>query len=202
MRTTRVLFLDDERGIAEGMVAALARDGIEVIGIETDVDGAVATAATQQPDVIVADIDIAGRLALVLPARLDADGPPILWWSGHAGAYRVEAMRAGGVGFVGKRDGLGMLVDAIRRVAAGEIVWSQSDLRADRQAPRPPSAREMDVLRLVAAGRTNREVADELGISNRTVGTHLQRMYDEYGVGTRQELILTAYRRGWISRTV
>jgi DNA-binding NarL/FixJ family response regulator len=194
----RALFLDDDRGVAEGMKAALAGVGIEVTSFTATVAETVARAASDRPDLIVADIDIAGVLALGLPAALPSDAPPVLWWSGHDAQYRVPAAQAGGAGFVSKRDGFDELVAAIRRVAAGEIIWSQADIRAARNAPRPPSAREREVLAGVAAGRSNKEIAADLGVSERTIESHLGNMHLRYDVSNRIELLRLSWTWGWI----
>jgi len=113
--------------------------------------------------------------------------------------YRVPAARAGGAGFVSKRDGLDELVAAIRRVAGGEVTWSQADIRAARNAPKPPSAREREVLAGVAAGRSNKEIAADLGVAERTIESHLGNMYVRYDVSNRIELLRLSRRWGWIS---
>jgi len=137
-------------------------------------------------------------LALGLPAALPSDAPHVLWWSGHDAQYRVPAAQAGGAGFVGKRDGLDELVSAIRRVAAGEIIWSQADIRAARNAPKPPSAREREVLAGVAAGRSNKEIAADLGVAERTIESHLGNMHVRYDVSNRIELLRLSRTWGWI----
>jgi DNA-binding NarL/FixJ family response regulator len=111
----------------------------------------------------------------------------------------VPAARAGGAGFVSKRDGLDELVAAIRRVAGGEVTWSQADIRAARNAPKPPSAREREVLAGVAAGRSNKEIAADLGVAERTIESHLGNMYVRYDVSNRIELLRLSRRWGWIS---
>jgi Response regulator containing a CheY-like receiver domain and an HTH DNA-binding domain len=195
----RVVFLEDERGIAEVTKEALASRGIEVIGLAATVEDAVGLAAHDRPDVIVADIDLAGELALGLPAAVPPEGPPVLWWSGHDQRYRQEAVRAGGAGYVSKTGaGLESLVSAIRRVAAGEETWTQDDRRAERTAPRPPSSREREVLAGVAEGHPNKEIAADLGISERTVESHVRRMFDRYTVSNRVELLSMARRSGWL----
>lgn len=193
----RVLFLEDDRGPAEATMEALTSRGIAVIGLVSTVDEAVARAASDRPDVIVADIDVAGDLALGLPAALPADGPAVLWWSGHDERYRVPAAQAGGSGYVSKGAGFEELVSAIRRVAVGQTTWLQVDLRALRDAPKPPSARELEVLAGVAAGRPSKEIAAGLGIVERTVESHLRRMFDRDGVSNRIELTNLARRNGW-----
>jgi len=193
----RVLFLDDDRGVAEVTKEALASRGIEVIGLTSTVEETVALAASERPDLIVADIDISRGLALGLPAKLLADGPPVLWYSGHDEQYRVAAARAGGAGYVSKRAGFDELVSVIRRVAAGEVTWLQADIQAARNAPKPPSARELQVLAGVAAGRSNKEIAAELGIKERTVESHVQNMHNRYDVSNRIDLMRFARTSGW-----
>ncbi len=193
----RVVFLEDERGIAELTKDGLASRGILVIGLAATVEATVALAATDRPDVVVANVELLDELALDLPAALSA-GPPVLWWSGHEGRYREAAVRAGGAGFVSKRAGLDALVSAIRRTAAGKETWTPDDLRAKRNAPKAPTNREREVLAGVAAGRPNKEIADDLGISERGVESHLRRMYDRYPVSNRAELLNLAQRSGWV----
>jgi two-component system, NarL family, nitrate/nitrite response regulator NarL len=194
----RVLLLDDDRGVAQGMQVALAGRGIHVVGIEPSLAGILARVVVDHPDVVVADIDIAGELAFGLPAALGDEGPPILWWSGHGERYREQAYQAGGAGFVGKREGLDELVKAILSVADGGQEWRQKDTRAARTAPKRPSPREMEVLEAAATGRRDKEIGYDLGIADRTVQSHLLRMRNRYGVGNRVELIDVARRRGWI----
>jgi DNA-binding NarL/FixJ family response regulator len=194
----RVVFLEDERGIAELTKEGLASRGIVVIGLAATVEATVALVAADRPDVVVANVELLDELALDLPAALLPAGPPVLWWSGHEGRYRDAAVRAGGAGFVSKRAGLDALVSAIRRTAAGKETWTPDDLRAKRSAPRAPTSRQREVLAGVAAGRPNKEIADELGISERGVESHLRRMYDRYPASNRAELLNLAQRSGWV----
>jgi DNA-binding NarL/FixJ family response regulator len=90
------------------------------------------------------------------------------------------------------------LVAAIRRVAGGEVTWSQADIRAARNAPKPPSAREREVLAGVAAGRSNKEIAADLGVSERTIESHLGNMHLRYDVSNRIELLRLSWTWGWI----
>ena len=194
----RVVFLEDERGIAELTKEGLASRGILVIGLASTVQATVALAATDRPDVVVANVELLDELALDLPAALSPAGPPVLWWSGHEGRYREAAVRAGGAGFVSKRAGLDALVSAIRRASAGKETWTPDDLQAKRNAPKAPSDREREVLAGVAGGRPNKEIADDLGISERGVESHLRRMYDRYPASNRAELLDLAQRSGWV----
>ena len=194
----RVAFLEDDRGVAEVTMEGLASRGIEVVGLVATIEAAVVLAAAERPDLFVADIDLAGRKALGLPDALGPAGPPVLWWSGHGGRYRVAAHCAGGAGFVSKRDGFAELVAGIRAVADGRQTWTLADLRAKALAPARPTAREREVLAGVAAGHPNKEVGLDLGITERAVESHLRRMYDRYAVSNRTELCDIADLWCWI----
>ena len=204
----KVLLLEDDRAPAEAVAASLAQRGLVVVGVVRSVEEVLNRCEGERPDVIVADIDYGhysavaidagGRLALNLPSLLADDGPPILWWSGHGGRHRLPAAIAGGAGFVDKREGLDELIDAIHRVAQGDETWLQSDRRAVRNAPKPPTARQLAVLRVIAAGATNKEAAAHLGIAERTVEKHLQDMYNKYRAGNRLGLVDLARMSDWI----
>ena len=92
------------------------------------------------------------------------------------------------------------IVDAIRTVAAGGTVFRAADLDAARDAPRRPTGRELDVIARVVAGSTNAEIAAELGLSEKTVETHLHRLFDRYGLLSRTELAVLAIDEGWAPR--
>jgi len=84
-------------------------------------------------------------------------------------------------------------------VAAGGTAFSASAVGAVRTAPRRPSDREIEVLGLVRAGASNAEVAASLGVSEKTVESHLRRMFDRYGVLSRTELAVFAINEGWVT---
>ena len=90
------------------------------------------------------------------------------------------------------------ILGAVRTVARGGTVFSATALRAVRTAPRRPSDRELEVLAQVCAGASNDEVAMRLGLSEKTVESHLRRLFDRYGVLSRTELAVLAVREGWI----
>lgn len=197
-RLIRILVLDDDVGFAALAGPGLAAQGIEVVGVVAGLAEVVERSAVDRPDVVVADIDLGRGLALDLPARLPDDRPPVLWYSGHDERYREAAYRAGGEGYVSKREPHERLVEAIRRLADGEVVWTQADARAARRAPRAPTPTEIEKLTLMAAGLSNREVAAELGLSTRGVESAIRRMLDRYGLDNRVELVELGRRQGWI----
>jgi DNA-binding NarL/FixJ family response regulator len=109
--------------------------------------------------------------------------------------YADAALRLGAAGFVLKTAPIPELVDAIRRVASGGLAFS---VRPGGRSITRLSPREHDVVRLVAAGRTNDEIGAELGIGAKTVETHLARLFDRLGIASRTELAMRAVREGWL----
>ncbi len=109
--------------------------------------------------------------------------------------YADAALRLGAAGFVLKTAPIAELVDAIRRVAAGGLAFA---VRPGGHALARLSPREHDVVRLVAAGRTNDEIGADLGIGSKTVETHLARLFERLGVASRTELAIRAVREGWL----
>jgi DNA-binding NarL/FixJ family response regulator len=108
--------------------------------------------------------------------------------------YHHVALRAGAAGFVPKSVETRELVAPVRAAAAGKLVF---DRRAGDPAP-ALTPRERDVVRLVAAGRTNDEVGAVLGVSAKTVEAHLGRIFERAGVQSRTELATKAIREGWL----
>ena len=106
--------------------------------------------------------------------------------------YAEAALRLGASGYVLKTAPIGELVDAIRRAASGGLAFS---IR-----PRGPtlSARELDVVRQVVDGRSNDEIATALGITPKTVETHLRRLFERFDLASRTELATKALREGWM----
>jgi DNA-binding NarL/FixJ family response regulator len=154
-------------------------------------------------DVLVCDVQLEGHaegLRLVERARRAAGRPAVLLLSGfgHASVIRA-AIEAGASGYLDKSEDLGSIVDAVRTVAAGGTVFRAVDLELLRSAPRRPSDRELAVIAGVATGATNAELARLLGVSEKTVESHLHRLFDRYGALSRTELAVLALNEGWIT---
>ena len=118
---------------------------------------------------------------------------------GHGSVLRA-AIDGGAAGYLDKGAEMAAIVDAIRTVAAGGTVFRAADLAAAHAAPRRPTGRELDVIARVVAGSTNAEIAAELGLSEKTVETHLHRLFDRYGLLSRTELAVLAIDEGWAPR--
>ena len=111
------------------------------------------------------------------------------------------AFERGAAGYLLKTSELPEILDAIRTIATGGTMFSAAMLRTIRTAPRRPSDREVEVLTLVCAGATNDEIGGRLGVSDKTVESHLRRLFDRYGVLSRTELaVWRCARDGWRRR--
>jgi DNA-binding NarL/FixJ family response regulator len=209
----RVLIADDHTIVRTGIRHVLESDnGFEVVGEAATGTEAVALAASLRPDVVVLDISMPGESGLQVAARL-RDGSPdrrIVILSMHDNAeYVLESVRAGADGYLLKDAAATDLRSAIRSVCRGESYFSppvasrlREALRAEQEAKagglEQLTAREREVLQGVARGRTNKEIAAELGISHRTVETHRESLMRKLQIRTVAELTRFALEAGII----
>lgn len=191
----RVAVVDDHPLVREGTAALLGGiEGVAVVGTAGSVEEAADLIATADPDVVLLDIRLGtdSGLRLLGPAAR----PAIVVVTSYDYPQYVEAaLRLGAAGFVLKTAPVAELVDAIRRAASGGLAFANRP-RAGSTAG--PSARELDVVRLVIEGRSNDEVGAALGIGAKTVESHLRRLFDRFGVASRTELATRALREGWL----
>jgi DNA-binding NarL/FixJ family response regulator len=115
----------------------------------------------------------------------------------HPSLFRAAHER-GAAGYLLKTSEMKDVVEAIELVATGATVFTGADMRRIHGAPRRPSDREIEVLRLVASGATNEEIGAGLALSLKTVESHLHRLFDRYGAMNRTELAVLALREGWV----
>jgi DNA-binding NarL/FixJ family response regulator len=196
----RVGIVDDHPVVAEGTAAVLrAQPDLRVAGIAASLDAAEASRLTDPGtvDVLLVDIRLGTASGLdVLAGDTDRAALPavIVLTAYDYPQYADAALRLGAAGFVLKTAPVAELLDAIRRVAAGGLAFSARPAAvATRLTPR-----ERDVVRLVADGRSNEEIGAALGISAKTVETHLARLFERVDVGSRTELATRALREGWL----
>jgi len=198
----RLAVVDDHPAILAAVTAAArARPGIQVVGRATDVAGAVELVDQTAPDVVLCDVWIGGQPGgLELVKRYGGGrGPRLLMLSGfEQPSFLRAAFEGGAAGYLSKASEIDEILDAVESVAGGDTCFPAVTLRALRDAPRQPSARELEALRLLARGATNDEIAMGLGISIKTVESHLRRLFGRYGVLSRTELALLAVREGWL----
>jgi DNA-binding NarL/FixJ family response regulator len=198
----RLAVVDDHPAILDALTAAAAdRAGLQVVGRATSVDSAIELIERIAPEVVLCDVWVGGQ-----PGGLDlvrrfggGRGPRMLMLSGfEQPSFLRAAFEAGAAGYLSKASEIAEILDAVEAVAAGETRFPAVTLSALRDAPRQPSARELEALRLLARGATNDEIAVGLGISIKTVESHLRRLFGRYGVLSRTELALLALREGWL----
>jgi DNA-binding NarL/FixJ family response regulator len=152
-------------------------------------------------DVVVTDVQLAGEAeGLRLLEAIGPEGPAVLLLSSFDQAPLIRtAFERGAAGYLLKTSEVAEILDAIRSVAGGGTAFSASMLRAIRSAPRRPSDREIEVLTLVCGGSSNDEIGARLGVTEKTVESHLRRLFDRYAVLSRTELAVLALREGWVS---
>jgi NarL family two-component system response regulator LiaR len=201
----RVLIADDHPVVRGGLKTFLATvDGIEVVGEASDGAEAIALANELQPDVVL--MDLAMPNVDGIEATQQIRGPKVIALTSFATDDKVfPAIRAGAVGYLLKESGPDDLADAIRKVAAGESILSPSiasKLMHEVAAATPTAhrtdltSRERDVIRLIARGMSNREIARELDVAEKTVKTHVSNILAKLGLADRTQAALYAVEHG------
>ncbi|WP_082097150.1 response regulator transcription factor [Demequina silvatica] len=207
----RVAIVDDDPLVRMGLRAIVGSEpGWEVIGEAGDGAGAVTLAARERPDVVLMDIRMPGVDGLTATREIVAAGVPtrvLVLTTFEVDEYVFEAMRSGASGFVLKRVPPAELIESIRVVASGQSLLFPASTRAviERFATagsqRLPdlTEREQDVLRALARGRSNGEIASELFVSVETVKSHVASILMKLGVRDRTQAVIVAYESGFVS---
>jgi two-component system, NarL family, response regulator LiaR len=210
----RVLLVDDHAVVREGLRAFLQlQDGLEIVGEAGDGAEAVDEAERLAPDVIVMDLVMPGLDGVGAMRRLRAQAPAsrvIVLTSFLEDDRLLPAIQAGAAGYLLKNVEPAELARAIRAAHAGEeviidptvaarLVHALADEERPRiQEPERLTRRERDVLGLIARGRSNKRIALELGISEKTVKTHVGHLLAKLGVSDRTQAALLAVRQGLV----
>ncbi len=203
---TSILVADDHPLMLEAVAGLFREPDFQVVARCRDGEQAHAAIRSLAPDVAVLDVHMPHRTGLELLAEARADGWPtriLLLTAGLDGDPIVEAIRLKVDGLVLKGAAADVLVRAVQAVAAG-TQWLDKDameqvigrLAEPVAGAAPLTPRETDVVRLVAQGRRNKEIARDLGISEGTVKMHLHNLYEKLGVSSRTELAILARDRG------
>jgi DNA-binding NarL/FixJ family response regulator len=209
MPRATVLLADDHAVVVEGLASLLQKE-FAVVGTVTDGAQLLETARRVRPDVVVTDLAMPGVTGLDAVRRLKAEGlaAKVIILTMHADPdLAAEAIRAGAAGFVVKEAAGTELVAAIHSVLRGKsylsldlaqgVVATLSESSARGRGKLTPRQRE--VVRLLADGRTMKEVAATLGVSHRTVETHKYQMMEALGITTTAELIRYAMKHGIVT---
>ncbi|MDG4788481.1 response regulator transcription factor [Micromonospora sp. WMMD1102] len=216
----RVLVADDQAMVRQGFGALLAaQPDLLVVGDAANGAEAVTAARRLDPDVVLMDIrmpvlDGLAATRQLLGGRPEADRPRVLVLTTFdLDDYVYEALRAGASGFLLKDAPAADLVHAVRVVAAGEALLAPTvtrrliaefAARPGRDRPRPVSLagltpRETEVLRLIARGRSNGEIAAELVVAEQTVKTHVGRILNKLDLRDRAQAVVVAYESGLVT---
>jgi DNA-binding NarL/FixJ family response regulator len=208
----RVVLADDQALIRAGFKALLEARGIQVVGQAADGLEAVEIVRHANPDVVLMDIRMP-RLDGVEATRRLPDHRVLIVTTYELDEYVVEALRAGAAGFILKDAPPEELVQAVRVVAAGDSLLAPSVTRrllekVVRRLPGPRARpieleeltpREREILLLVARGRSNAEIAQELFLSELTVKTHVSHVLTKLGLRDRVQLVILAYESGLVN---
>jgi len=201
----RVLVVDDHQVVRQGLRAFLAvQDDIEVVGEAADGAGCVAAAEALRPDVVLLDLRMPGGDGVSALHELRERGNParvLVVTSFTEPAAVLPAVRAGAAGYVYKDVDPRALAAAIRAVHAGHVLLHPDVARllaagGSDPAGVPLTAREREVLAELARGRSNREIAKNLAVAEKTVKTHVSSVLAKLGVQDRTQAALYAVRAG------
>jgi DNA-binding NarL/FixJ family response regulator len=215
----KILIADDQAMVRQGFGALLAaQPDLMVVGDAADGAAAVAQARRLDPDVVLMDVRMPVLDGLEATRRLldgrSTGGPRVLILTTFdLDDYVYEALRAGASGFLLKDAPAADLVHAVRVVAAGEALLAPTVTRrliaefaarphADRPRPTTLNAltpRETEVLRLIARGRSNQEIAADLVVAEQTVKTHIGRILGKLGLRDRAQAVVLAYESGLVA---
>jgi len=213
----RVLVVDDQELVRSGFCVILdAADGITVIGEAANGEAAVSQVAARSPDVVLMDIRMPGMDGLeatrLITGGSRAAPKVVMLTTFDLDEYVYEALRAGASGFLLKDSPRHDLIAAVRAAAAGDALLAPSVTRRliEVFARRPPetapspsrlasvTARERDVLLMLARGHSNAEIAADLFVSEATVKTHVGNLLAKLGLRDRVQAVILAYETGLV----
>lgn len=206
----RVLLADDHEVVREGLrtILAEATEEVLVVGEAATGEQAVRLADTLQPAVVLMDLMMPGMDGIEATRRLRERGlrTAVIILTSSADDARVrEAVRAGAIGYLMKDVRKAQLIDAIRAAARGvPTLHPEAQRRLMREVAEPPAPspfaaltpRELDVLRLIAQGESNKRIAGILTLSLGTVKGYVSAIFDKLGVGDRTQAALFAHKHG------
>jgi DNA-binding NarL/FixJ family response regulator len=213
----RLLLVDDEPLVRGGVRMILeSEDDLEIVGEAADGNEALELARQLAPDVVLLDIRMPGLDGIQTTRRLLEQPPPVprilVMTTFDLDEYVYEAMKAGASGFILKNVPPAKLVDAVRTVATGDALLAPAITRRmiERFVQQPPvpqgrppqleelTERELDILREIARGRSNAEIAGALYLSQATVKSHVNRVLSKLNLRDRTQAAVLAYETGLV----
>ncbi len=216
MDKIKVMLAEDHVVVREGTRELIQReDDMEVVGEAGDGEEAVALASRTKPDVIIMDVNMPKLNGIEATKQIKAMMPSVavlVLTAYDNDQYVTALLEAGAAGYLLKNIKGRELIDAVRAVNAGESILSPKIARkvlnrfaasGTKSLGEPVanilSERELEVLKLAAKGLSNRDIAEQLFLSIRTVQAHLGNIFNKLDVGSRTEAILYGLKKGWFS---
>jgi DNA-binding NarL/FixJ family response regulator len=208
--TVRLLIADDHVVVRAGLKSLLADvQDVQIVAEAVNGEEAVRLARRHRPDVIMLDVRMPGADGLAVLGQLRTELPDaavVMFSSYDNPTYIARAVALGAAGYLVKNASRDEIVAAIRQAAAGEVLWSREGLRrvtgalstprAPTEIDAPLTKRESEVLRQLALGLSNKEIAQALDISYETVKEHVQHILRKLAVADRTQAAVWAVRKG------
>jgi len=202
--TIRVLIIEDHNVVRQGLVALInLAEGIQVVGEAADGVEAIAQYRKHQPDVTLVDLRLPKMGGVEVIQRVRSESPHarfvvLTTYDGDEDIYR--ALKSGAKAYLLKGMTSGELITTIREVAVGKshIPAAIAERLAERMGTEDLTPREADVLEQIVHGKSNKEIATELDISEATVKTHINSLLSKLGVTDRTQAATAAIRRGLV----
>jgi DNA-binding NarL/FixJ family response regulator len=211
-RVARVLIADDQTLFRSGLARLLEEDPrVEIIGQAVDGADVVKRAATLKPDVVLMDVKMPNLDGIEATRRIVSEHPEIkvlVLTTFDADSYVLQALRAGASGYVLKDSQPSAIISSILSVMSGERVMASAvanrvlDMLTGATTPKEfydgLTAREIEIIKLLAIGQANKQIAYRLHISEKTVRNHVSHMYEKLGIYDRSQAVLYAVRKGLV----
>jgi NarL family two-component system response regulator LiaR len=211
-RTARVLIADDQTLFRSGLARLLdSDDRVNVVGEAVDGNDAVKLAASLKPDVVLMDIKMPNLDGIEATRRIIAENPKtkvLMLTTFEADNHVIQSLKAGASGYVLKDSQAGAIVSSILAVVAGERVMASAvanrvlEMLTGATTPKEfydgLTAREVEILKMLATGMANKQIAYKLKISEKTVRNHVSNMYEKLDIYDRAQAVLYAVRKGLV----
>ena len=207
----KLVIADDHEVVREGLKSLIDGTEIKIVAEATSGAGAHKAVLKHKPDLVMLDVRMPDGDGLNCLARIKLDQPetPVVMFSSHDNpTYVARAVALGAAGYLSKNASRNEIISAIQTAASGESIWSRDELRrvtGALAAPRNGSdhevsltKRESEVLKQLALGLTNKEIAQSLGISYETVKEHVQHILRKIGVSDRTQAAVWAVRKNLV----
>ena len=208
----RVLVVDDQNLFRSGLVRLLEADSrVQVVGQAVDGLDAIKKVASLKPDVILMDVKMPNLDGIEATRRVLAEHPQIkilILTTFETDSYVLQALRAGASGYVLKDAQIDSVVSSILAVISGERVMASAvvnrvvEMLSGNSTPKEfydgLTAREIEILKLIAMGQANAQIARRLDISDKTVRNHVSNMYEKLHIYDRSQVVLYGVRKGLV----